>query len=443
MPTPCVTVIGGGLAGSEAAWQAAVRGCGVRLFEMRPITSTPAHSTGFLGELVCSNSMKGQDPNTAAGLLKSELDLLGSHLLRLAREHTVPAGAALAVDRDAFAEHVTRSLEAHPLIEIVREEVTSIPESGIVIIATGPLGSPAIERALSEFVGADRLAFFDAAAPIVDEESLGPELFPQSRWGKGEGNDYLNSALDERAYSAFREALVSAERVRKKDFETGDLFEACLPIEELARRGPDALRFGPLRPVGITDPRTGEQPFAVLQLRAENREKTAFNLVGCQTNLTFPEQRRVFSLVPGLENADFLRYGVMHRNTFIDAPQTLGPDLSLRDEPRLFLAGQLTGTEGYVEAIGSGLLAGLNAVSRHSGDEPFILPATTALGSLIRYATDPQTRNYQPMHVNFGLVPPPNPRVSGKRKRYAVYSSRSMADLSAYLDSRAAASPEM
>ncbi|GAB4274319.1 MAG: methylenetetrahydrofolate--tRNA-(uracil(54)-C(5)) -methyltransferase (FADH(2)-oxidizing) TrmFO [Coriobacteriia bacterium] len=430
------TVIGGGLAGSEAAWQLACRGVNVTLIEMRPGRMTPAHHGDRLAELVCSNSMKSADPHTAAGLLKREMEELGGLLISIAKSVAVPAGAALAVDREEFARSVTEAIEGHGRIRVVRAEADSLPE-GVVVLATGPLTSPSMEKTLTRLVGPSRLAFFDAAAPIVDADSIDTEVaFAASRYGKGTGRDYLNCPMDERQYQTFLDALLSAERATPKDFEASSVFEACLPIEELAQRGPDALRFGPLKPVGLTDPRTGRRPFAVVQLRAENRQATAYNLVGFQTSLTFPEQRRVFRLIPGLEHAEFLRYGVMHRNTFIDAPRLMEPDLSLASEPRVFVAGQLSGTEGYMEAAATGLLAGINAYARAAGIEPLILPPTTALGSLVAYATDPDTQPYQPMHVNFGLVPPLDPPVRGKRARYRAYSERALRDLRATIASR-------
>jgi methylenetetrahydrofolate--tRNA-(uracil-5-)-methyltransferase len=430
------TVIGGGIAGSEAAWQLASRGIPVTLMEMRPDVMTPAHHGGGLAELICSNSFKSLDIATAAGLLKHELEMLGSLVLHVASKVSVPAGGALAVDRERFSAEVTRVIQDHPLIELVRCEATAIPE-GDVIVATGPLTSPALEPMLSEFVGSDRLSFYDAAAPVVEAESLDRDIiFAASRYGKGEGADYLNAPMDREEYSAFFDALVSAERVHAKEFERSELFSACQPLEEVARTGQDALRYGALKPVGLIDPRTGERPWAVVQLRAENRTRTAYNLVGFQTNLTFPEQRRVFRTIPGLESVEFARYGVMHRNTFVDAPKLLGPDLSVRSIPRVRLAGQLTGTEGYTEAAASGLLAALNVAASKSGQPPVVLPPETVLGALIAYATDPATEKYQPMHVNFGIVPPLENRVRGKRDRYAAYSRRSREALARWLDSR-------
>lgn len=431
-----VTVIGGGLAGSEAAWQLATRGVPVSLVEMRPDVVSPAHHTDRLAELVCSNSLKSDDPSTAAGALKRELESLGSLVVRCARAAAVPAGAALAVDRDRFSAMVTDALAAHPLVRIERREATAVPEEGAVLIATGPLTSAGMEPALSALVGEARLAFFDAAAPIVDAAGIDRSIaFAASRYGKGGGDDYLNCPMEREEYAAFIDALVGAQRVVLKEFESRDLFQACQPIEEIARRSADAPRFGPLKPVGLEVPGTGRRPWAVVQLRAENAARTAYNLVGFQTNLTFPEQERVFRLVPGLRDAEFLRFGVMHRNTFVDAPRLLAPDLSLREHPRVWIAGQLAGTEGYLEAAGTGLVAALNIRASAVGAPPVVLPPDTVLGALIAYATDSGTAPYQPMHVNFGILPPLDRRL-GKRERYAAYASRAEHSLANYLAGR-------
>lgn len=431
-----VTIIGAGLAGSEAAWQLAERGIPVRLIEMRPERHSPAHHTGQFAELVCSNSFKSDDENSAAGLLKRELEAMGSFVMDAARATAVPAGAALAVDRARFAERITSALEGHPLVSVKRTEARDVPE-GDVIIAAGPLMSAGLESAVSELVGSERLAFYDAAAPIVDGDTVDRSVaFAASRWEKGGGTDYLNCPMNRDEYDRLVEALVAATRVHAKDFERGDLFQACQPVEEIARSGPGALRFGALKPIGLTDPRSGERPWAVVQLRPENKEGTAYNLVGFQTNLTFGEQKRVFRLIPGLAEAEFLRFGVMHRNSFIDAPRLLTPGLALREHPRVRIAGQLAGTEGYLEAAATGLLAALDVWAARTGAAPFTLPRTSALGALVAYATDPETRPYQPMHVNFGLVPPLAERVRGKRERYAAYSSRAREDFSARVASR-------
>lgn len=437
MTVNMVTVVGGGLAGSECALQLARRGVRVRLFEMRPRVSSPAHHTANLAELVCSNSFKATRLDSAAGLLKEELRRMGSCLLSCAEKASVPAGGALAVDREQFSREVEQLVAQEEGVEVIREEVTDIPE-GRVVIAAGPLASPALSARLHDLVGGDSLAFFDAAAPIVDAATLDRDvLFSQSRYGEAGEGDYLNAPLNREEYESFIDALVHAERVVLKDFEGGDLFQACQPAEEVARTGKDAIRFGAMKPVGLTDPRTGRRPWAAVQLRAENAERTAYNLVGFQTNLTFPEQRRVFRMIPGLENAEFFRYGVMHRNTFVDAPHVLDNTFAVPGTT-VRLAGQITGTEGYMEAVASGLLAALNTWADLAGTPAVSLPRTGALGSLVAYATDPETAGYQPMHVNFGLVPPlEDAKRRGKRERYAAYADRALKDLDAYLKTRA------
>jgi len=434
---PDVTVIGGGLAGVEATFQLASRGLSVRLIEKRPVVESPAHHSADLAELVCSNSLKSDAPDTAAGMLKHELDSLGSLVLATARAHRVAAGGALAVDRAAFSAALTRQIESMPNVEVLRRLADVIPD-GPVIIATGPLTDPALEPALAALVGEGRLAFYDAAAPIVDADGLDLDVcFAQSRYDKGDGPDYLNCPMDRDEYEAFLDALIAAERVHAKEFETSDLFHACMPVEEIARRGRDALRFGPMKPVGLTDPRSGLRPHAVVQLRAENRQSSAFNLVGFQTNLTFPEQRRVFGMIPGLAEATFLRYGVMHRNTFLDAPRLLDVDLMLRTDPRIRIAGQLAGTEGYLEAAASGLVAALGLVAaRAEASGQLRLPVDTALGALLDYATDPDTSPYQPMHVNFGLLRALEPPVRGKRERGAAYAFRGASALALWIAAR-------
>ena len=430
-----VTVVGGGLAGSECALQLARRGVRVRLFEQRPTHASPAHHGPDLAELVCSNSLKSTKPDTAAGLLKSELDSMGCVLLRLARESAVPAGGALAVDRGAFSSAVTRLVGSDPLIEVVRERVDSVPE-GPAVIAAGPLCSGELFDAISSAVGGSRMSFFDAAAPIVDADSIDRSVvFAQSRYEGAGAGDYLNCPMERDEYDAFMGALLGAERVIMRDFEQRDLFCACQPVEEVARTGHDSLRFGALKPVGLQDPRTGRRPWAAVQLRAENSAGTAYNLVGFQTNLTWGEQRRVFRMIPGLENAEFLRYGVMHRNTFVDSPHALDATFAIPGT-RVRLAGQITGTEGYVEAIASGLLAALNTYADLTGAASVNLPATGALGSLVAYATSPETQGYQPMHVNFGLVPPLENPPRNKAEKRARLAERATSDLAAYLASR-------
>lgn len=431
-----VTVIGGGLAGSECALQLARRGISVTLMEMRPHTMTPAHHTGSFAELVCSNSFKATRHDSAAGLLKEELRLMGSELITCAAAAAVPAGGALAVDRERFSAEVEARIAAQPNITVERTEATTIPE-GHVVIAAGPLCSPALAEEVLKLVGGTALSFFDAAAPIVDATTLNRDaIFTQSRYGEAGEGDYLNCPLNREEYDAFIDALVGAERVVLKDFERTDLFQACQPAEEVARTGHDALRFGAMKPVGLIDPRTGHRPWAAIQLRAENRERTSYNLVGFQTNLTFPEQRRVFRMVPGLEDAEFFRYGVMHRNTFVDAPHVLDGTFAVPGT-MVRLAGQITGTEGYMEAVASGLLAALNTVADLTGAPSVQLPETGALGALVHYATNPATEAYQPMHVNFGLVPPlADGKRRSKRDRYAAYADRALADLKRYLATR-------
>lgn len=430
-----VTVIGAGLAGSECALQLARRGVRVRLVEQRPAHQSPAHHTDLFAELVCSNSLKSTKPDSAAGLLKRELEHMGSCLLAIAHECAVPAGGALAVDRAKFSREVTKTIEANPLVEVVREEAVTIPE-GRVVIAAGPLCSDDLFGAISDLVGGERMSFYDAAAPIVDAESLDRSVvFEQSRYCEGETGDYLNCPMERDEYDAFMEALLGAERVIARDFEQTDLFCACQPIEEVARTGHDSIRFGALKPVGLSDPRRGRRPWAVVQLRAENSMHTSYNLVGFQTNLTWPEQRRVFRMIPGLADAEFLRYGVMHRNSFVDSPHALDetfavPGTSVR------LAGQITGTEGYVEAIASGLLAAINTYAELSGKDAVMLPPTSSLGSLVAYATDPATSDYQPMHVNFGIIPPLPDSPRKKDERRARLSERARHDFDEYLSSR-------
>ena len=433
--TSTVTVVGGGLAGSECALQLASRGVPVRLIEQRPRFESPAHHGAYFAELVCSNSLKTTREDSAAGQLKWELDRLGSVLLGCARENSVPAGGALAVDREGFSRSVTRLIENDPLIEVRRERVDRLPE-GPAVIATGPLCTGELFDAISERVGGERMSFFDAAAPIVDADSLDRSVvFEQSRYDGGDGGDYLNCPLEREQYDRLVEEIVGAERVLARDFEQRDLFCACQPVEEVARTGHDTLRHGALKPVGLVDPRTGRRPWAVVQLRAENATRTAYNLVGFQTNLTWPEQRRVFRMIPGLESAEFLRYGVMHRNSFVDAPHALDSTFAIPGT-RVRLAGQITGTEGYVEAIASGLLAALNVFAELAGARPVELPSTGSLGSLVRYATDPATVDYQPMHVNFGLYPPLQDAPRRKGERHAALVRRARSDLEAYLLSR-------
>ncbi len=430
-----VDVVGAGLAGTECALQLADRGVRVRLHEGRPARMSPAHRTDRFAELVCSNSLKSTKPETAAGVLKWELDAMGCRLLPMARSCSVPAGGALAVDREEFSRVVTEEAMAHPLVEVVREEVTQIP-AGPSVIAAGPLCSDALFEAISRAVGEESMSFFDAAAPIVSAESIdGSIAFSQSRYEEGGAGDYLNCPMERDEYDAFVDALLSAERVISRDFEQADLFCACQPIEEVARTGHDSIRFGALKPVGLTNPMTGRRPWAAVQLRAENAQRSAYNLVGFQTNLTWPEQRRVFRMIPGLGRAEFLRYGVMHRNSFVDSPRALDATFAIPGT-KARLAGQITGTEGYVEAMASGLLAALNTYADLAHLPYPRLPATGALGSLVAYATDPATMDYQPMHVNFGLVPPLEDAPRRKDDRRRRMAERARADMGAFVADR-------
>lgn len=424
-----VIVVGGGLAGSEAAWQAAQLGVHVRLYEMRPYRETPAHVTEKLGELVCSNSLGSTVPNKAPGLLKAELRGLGSLILACARESAVPAGSALAVDRNRFAAQVTKYVEGHPRIEIIREEVTSIPDEPC-IIATGPLTSDALAEEIGRLTGQEYLYFYDALSPIVSFESIDMDrAFRASRYDRGEleEGDYINCPLSREEYDAFYDALVGAEQITLREFEREDaeFFEGCLPIEVIARRNRDSLRFGPMRPVGLEDPHTGRRPYAVVQLRQDNLAGTLFNIVGFQTNLRWGEQKRVLRMIPGLEDAEFLRYGMMHRNTYINSPQLLHPTMQYRNRADLFFAGQITGVEGYVGNAGSGLLAGVNAARFLQGRHPVILPTVTMMGALAHYVTHAEARNFQPMKANFGLLTLPEQRM-GKKERYEYYVRRSL-----------------
>ncbi|HVN90317.1 MAG TPA: methylenetetrahydrofolate--tRNA-(uracil(54)-C(5))-methyltransferase (FADH(2)-oxidizing) TrmFO [Candidatus Binataceae bacterium] len=413
-----VTIIGAGLAGSEAAWQLARRGVSVRLCEMRPVRMTQAHQTGLFGELVCSNSLRNASMETAVGVLKEEMRHLGSLVMAAAEYAKVPAGAALAVDREGFAGFLTTKLENHPRIEIIREEATQIPD-GPVIVASGPLTSGALGEELNRLIGERHLYFYDAIAPIVTAESINMEIaFRASRYGKG-GDDYINCPMDEETYNAFVAALLAADKMALHEFERPIYFEGCMPIEEMARRGIRTLAFGPMRPVGLRD-HQGRQPYAVVQLRQDDRERRLYNIVGFQTKMTYPEQRRVLRMIPGLERAEFVRLGSLHRNTFIDSPRLLRPTLQLRIRDDLFLAGQMIGVEGYVESAAMGLLAGINASRLLHNEALVVPPPTTALGSLIGYITDEQRRDFQPMNANYGLMPDLPGRVRGRQKKTAM-----------------------
>lgn len=429
-----ITVIGAGLAGCEAAHTLSRLGFSVRLYEMRPEKSTPAHKTDKFGELVCSNSLKAMRLDSAAGLLKEEMRRLGSLTMEAAEKTAVAAGGALAVDRDLFADYLTEAIRSDKNVEVVTGEVTSLPDEGIVVVATGPLTSDALAESLKERFGGT-LSFFDAVAPIVTADSLDwDKVFLGARYDRGDA-DYVNCPMNKEEYDAFYEALISAERAPLHDFDVADpkVYEGCMPVEIMAGRGHDTLRFGPLRPVGLSDPRTGHRPWANVQLRRENAEGTMYNLVGFQTNLKFGEQKRVFSRIPGLENAEFVRYGVMHRDTFMDSPRLLEPNLSLKSDPRLFFAGQLTGVEGYTESAASGILAGLNAARFANGDLPLVLPETTMLGALIHYITDSSVTDFQPMGANMGVLPPLPKKIRNKEERYQALADRALADLEAIL----------
>ena len=426
-----LTVIGGGLAGCEAAWQAANLGVDVVLYEMRPVESTPAHTTAELAELVCSNSLGGNHLTSASGLLKEEMRRLGSLLIAVADETAVPAGSALAVDRHAFSRLVSERIAAHPRITVIREPVDSIPE-GLCIIATGPLTSPQLAEEIQRLTGAHDLYFYDAAAPIIAAESLDTDKgFWAGRYGRG-GDDYFNCPMNMDEYLSFRDALVHAVRLEGHIDEPLRFFEGCVPIEELASRGVDTLRFGPLRPVGLVDPATGHRPYAVVQLRKENKEGSLLNLVGFQTRLKWGEQRRVFRMIPALAEAEFVRYGVMHRNTFLNAPRVLRPTYQWRQRDTLFFAGQITGVEGYVESAGSGLIAGLNAALLAKGQKPKTLPPETMLGALAEYITTADPRHFQPMNANFGLLPS-GIRVKNRALRKQVLAERALNALDAWL----------
>jgi methylenetetrahydrofolate--tRNA-(uracil-5-)-methyltransferase len=431
MPPP-IHVIGGGLAGSECAWQLAERGVEVVLYEMRPVKGTPAHKSGDLAELVCSNSLRSDDPFHAAGLLKREMEAFGSLIIGKAREAAVPAGSALALDRDRFGALVTSAIEHHPRIELRREEVTAIPE-GEVVIATGPLTSEAMSARLQELLGSEYLYFYDAIAPIVEADSLDlSRLFWQSRWGKGEGEDYLNAPMSEEEYLVFHAALTSAEVVAPHDFEKAVFFEGCLPIEEIARRGVDTLRYGPMKPVGLTTP-DGRRPWAVVQLRQENLAKSQFNLVGFQSRMKWGEQQRVLKMIPGLENAHFVRFGQIHRNTFVNAPTHLDQHYRLKSKPRVRLAGQITGVEGYLESAATGLAIGLYVALEREGREPEPFPATTALGALARHLTESDPERFQPANINYGLFEELPGRIRKKDKRPA-FVERAQGALAAWAE---------
>jgi methylenetetrahydrofolate--tRNA-(uracil-5-)-methyltransferase len=426
-------VIGGGLAGSEAAWALAERGVRVTLHEMRPVLRTPAHQTGRLGELVCSNSFKSTDVENAHGLLKAELRALGSVLLPCADLARVPGGTALAVDRDVFSGEVEARITSHPNITVMRGEVADVPSPAV--IATGPLTSERLAAALAARLGRDSLAFYDAIAPIVSRESLEDErLYALSRWGKGDGDDYLNAPMDRAGYEAFVDLLTEADQHQGHDFDQVPYFEGCLPVEEMARRGRETLRFGPMKPIGLRDPRTGREPYAVVQLRREDKGGQMWNLVGFQTRLRIPEQQRVFRAIPGLGDAEFLRYGSIHRNSFVNSPASLTPALTLRGDRCVFIAGQLTGVEGYTESLGTGLLAGINLARALRGEVPALPPPTTMLGGLYRYLREADPSRFQPMNANFGLLEPLEGKLRKDEKKRRLVE-RAQADFRAWLTS--------
>jgi len=422
-------VIGAGLAGSEAAWQAAERGIKVTLYEMRPLENTPAHHTDKFGELVCSNSLRAANVENAVGLLKEEMRRMGSLIMAAADANRLPAGGALAVDREGFSQFITDKVASHPNINIIREEIEEVPLDRPVIIATGPLTSPRLTEKIKELTGEGYLYFYDAAAPIVTLESINQEkVFRASRYDKGEA-DYLNCPMSKEEYDRFWQELVKAERAPLKSFEKEVFFEGCMPVEQMASRGQQTLLFGPLKPVGLTNPKTGEQPYAVVQLRQDNKEGTLYNIVGFQTHLKWGEQQRVFSLIPGLENAEFVRFGVMHRNTFINSPKLLEPTLRMKDRQQIFFAGQITGVEGYVESASNGLIAGINAARMLTGKDLLILPPTTSHGALCHYITTAPAKHFQPMNVTFGLFAPLEKRIRNKKERGALLAQRALDDL--------------
>ena len=427
-----ITVIGAGLAGCEAAWAAAERGAAVTLIEMKPKKFSPAHKLETFAELVCSNSLKASRINSAAGLLKEEMRRLGSLTVPCAMGSSVPAGGALAVDREIFSRLVTEKIRSHPNITVVNDEANDIPESGYAIIASGPLTSGKLAENISRLCGG-YLSFFDAAAPIVTAESIDmTKAFSAARYGRG-GDDYINCPFDKEEYLCFHHELINAESAPVHDFDRPGnsrddftVYEGCMPIEVLAKRGEDAARYGAMKPVGLTDPRTGKRPYAVVQLRRENESGSMYNIVGFQTNLRFPEQKRVFSLIPGLENAEFVRYGVMHRNSFINSPKLLNGDFSMRSRPEIFFAGQITGVEGYMESAASGIMAGINAVRKIEGDSPLILPRETMIGALSRYISDESVESFQPMGANMGILPDIGVRIKDKQERYQAAADRAL-----------------
>ncbi|MCD7774809.1 MAG: methylenetetrahydrofolate--tRNA-(uracil(54)-C(5))-methyltransferase (FADH(2)-oxidizing) TrmFO [Clostridiales bacterium] len=430
-------VIGGGFAGVESAFQLAKRGIKTDLFEMKPVRFSPAHKSENLCELVCSNSFKAMRMNSASGLLKAEMELLDSVTVKCAKQSSVPAGGALAVDRDIFSSLVTAEIEKNENITVVRREITEIPSDyDAVVIAAGPLVSDALAEAIQRLTGNSFLSFYDAAAPVVEFDSIDmTRAFTQSRYDRGGDDDYINCPMNKDEYESFHRELVIAQTAKLHEFDKKHgVYEGCMPIEVMAKRGQDTIRFGPLKPVGLTDPATGHRPWAVLQLRRENREGTMYNLVGFQTNLTFPEQRRVFSMIPALHNAEFVRYGVMHRNTFLNSPKILNGDYSVKNRPSVFFAGQITGVEGYMESASSGIMAGINAADRICGRDTVVLPPETMIGAMARYISDEYISNFQPMGAAFGLLPHLNEKIRDKKERYSMLAERSLERLRQIID---------
>lgn len=423
-----INVIGAGLAGSEAAWQAAQAGVAVKLYEMRPKKSTEAHHTNNFAELVCTNSLRGNNLTNAVGVLKEEMRRLDSVIITSADKTAVPAGGALAVDRDDFSELVTKRVKEHPLVTVIEEEITEIPE-GITVIATGPLTSEPLSKAIQAFNGSEGFYFYDAAAPIVDKSTINMDkVYLKSRYDKGEAA-YLNCPMNEEEFYAFREALVNAEVAPLKEFEKEKFFEGCMPIEVMAGRGPKTMLFGPMKPIGLEDPKTGKRPYAVIQLRQDNAAASLYNIVGFQTHLKWGEQKRVFRMIPGLEEAEFVRYGVMHRNSFMNSPELLQQTYQSKKREDLFFAGQMTGVEGYVESAASGLMAGINAAKLAKGEAPIIMPQETTIGSMAYYITHAEGKHFQPMNANFGLLPELPERIRDKKSRYEALANRALAAL--------------
>ncbi len=435
-----VTVIGAGLAGSEAAWQIASQGVPVTLYEMRPVKQTPAHHTNQFAELVCSNSLRANGLTNAVGVLKEEMRRLDSLILSCADQHAVPAGGALAVDRDGFSGEVTSRLREHPLVEIRNEEVTEIPKEGITVIATGPLTAPDLSKQIQDLLGEEYFYFYDAAAPIIEKDSIDmSKVYLASRYDKGEAA-YLNCPMTEEEFDAFYEALIAAETAELKEFEKEIYFEGCMPIEVMMSRGKQTALFGPMKPVGLVNPHTGKLPHAVIQLRQDNAAGTLYNMVGFQTHLKWGEQKRVFSMIPGLENAEFVRFGVMHRNTFINSPKLLKPTYQTLNRDSLFFAGQMTGVEGYVESAASGLIAGLNAARLAKGQEPLVLPEQTALGSMAQYITTADFKHFQPMNANFGLFPPLENKIRNKKEKNEAIANRAISRIEQFKQEHLSAS---